>query len=91
MTSTPDMPTQWPLKVESLVKRFRSREVLKGVNLSVPSGSVLGLLGKNGAGKTTLLKSVLGLVRADAGAVTILGEDVRKLSDNAKARLGYVP
>lgn len=91
MTSTPDAPSDVALKIDGLVKRFRAREVLNGVNLSVPSGSVLGLLGKNGAGKTTLLKSVLGLVRADAGTVNILGEDVRELSDAAKARIGYVP
>jgi ABC-2 type transport system ATP-binding protein len=91
MTGTPDAPAGPALQIERLAKRYGSKSVLHGVDLSVPAGSVLGLLGKNGAGKTTLLKCVLGLARPDAGAVRLLGEDARDLSDAAKARLGYVP
>ena len=91
MTSTAEPTTAPALRIESLKKRYGSRPVLNGVNLSIPPGSVLGLLGKNGAGKTTLLKCALGLVHADGGEIRLLGEDVRELSDTAKARIGYVP
>lgn len=89
--ATPSANADAPLRVERLRKRYGSQVVLRDVNLSVPRGSVLGLLGKNGAGKTTLLKCALGLIRPDAGAATLLGEPAGSLSAEAKARLGYVP
>ena len=54
-------------------------------------GQVIGLLGCNGAGKSTLLECLLGLRELDGGAVRLYGEDVRKLSDATRARIGYVP
>jgi ABC-2 type transport system ATP-binding protein len=80
-----------PLTAEGVSKRFGRREVLRGVDLRVPAGSVCGLLGGNGAGKTTLLRCLLGLARADAGTVSLLGEPSWDLGMAAKARLGYVP
>jgi len=91
MTNTADAPASPALTIDGLCKRYGTKAVLNGIDLAVPGGSVLGLLGKNGAGKTTLLKCVLGLVRPDAGSVRLLGEDVRELSDGAKGRIGYVP
>lgn len=91
MTNTADAPIAPALTIDGLSKRYGVKSVLNGINLSVPGGSVLGLLGKNGAGKTTLLKCLLGLVRPDAGSIRLLGENVRDLSDTAKARIGYVP
>jgi ABC-2 type transport system ATP-binding protein len=78
--------------VRNLTKTFNSgKEVLRGINLQVPRGTVLGLLAKNGAGKTTLLKCMLGLLRPSNGTAMLLGEDVWNLSAAAKERLGYVP
>ena len=79
------------LRVEDLHKSFGRSQVLKGVDLLVPSGAVVGLLGANGAGKSTLLKCALGLLRGSSGSIRILDEDPWELSDQAKARLGYVP
>jgi ABC-2 type transport system ATP-binding protein len=79
------------LRVTGLIKQFRQKVVLCGVDLEVPRGSVLGLLGKNGAGKTTLIECALGLLRPDAGETSLLGEPAWTLSAAAKARLGYVP
>src|SRR5687768_11801138 len=79
------------LKLEGVTKRYRDKTVLDAADLSIPAGSVVGLLGKNGAGKTTLLKTALGLIKPDAGTATLLGEPAWSLSADAKARLGYVP
>lgn len=79
------------LRIEGVTKRYDDKPVLDGVSLSVPRGSVLGLLGKNGAGKTTLIKCALGLARPTAGAITVLGEPAHDLGAAAKARIGYVP
>ena len=87
----PADPTSPVLKLDCVVKRYRDKTVLDGADLAIPTGSVVGLLGKNGAGKTTLLKVALGLIKPDAGTATILGEDAWSLSADAKARLGYVP
>ena len=83
--------TDLPIATQSLTKRFGARTVLDGCTLSVPSGSVLGLLGGNGAGKTTLLRCILGLAKPDAGSAKILGEEAWNLSAETKSQIGYVP
>ena len=80
----PSMPPA--LSLDAVTKRYDDRPVLDSLFLSVPAGSVLGLLGKNGAGKTTLIKCALGLVRPNSGTVTLLGEPAHELSASAKAR-----
>ena len=67
----------------------RHRAALQGVGLEVARGQVLGLLGPNGAGKTTLIKILLGLVRADAGEVMLLGRPGRR--PGSRAGVGYLP
>jgi ABC-2 type transport system ATP-binding protein len=64
---------------------------LDGVSLAIPPGEFFGLLGPNGAGKTTLISIVAGLVRADAGTVSILGADVAANYRRARRLLGIVP
>jgi len=61
------------------------------VSLAIPQGEFFGLLGPNGAGKTTLISIVAGLVRADAGSVSILGADVAADYRRARRLLGIVP
>jgi ABC-2 type transport system ATP-binding protein len=80
-----------PIRSLALFKSFKRKQVLAGVDLDVPAGSVVGLLGKNGSGKTTFIKCLLGLIRANNGMAQILGEDAWSLSAAGKARLGYVP
>src|SRR5881227_1681083 len=90
----PPAPAAEPMpavQAVGLAKHYGRRAALAGVDWAVPTGSVVGLLGRNGAGKTTLLKCTLGLVRPDAGQVTVLGEPAWGLSAGAKARVGYVP
>src|SRR5258707_8175085 len=79
------------LELRGVSKSFGHKPVLKEVDLTLPAGSVLGLVGKNGAGKTTLLKCALGLQRPQRGDVRILGEPAWELSAAGKERLGYVP
>jgi ABC-2 type transport system ATP-binding protein len=79
------------IHVEDLTKSYSKTAVLQGVNLSIPQGAVVGLMGTNGAGKTTLMKCLLGLLRSDSGQATVFGFEPWDLPATAKARLGYVP
>jgi lipopolysaccharide export system ATP-binding protein len=76
------------LEAKGLRKRFGAREVVRGVDLSVGAGEIVGLLGKNGAGKTTTFRMVMGLLRPNAGSVSFRGEDVSALPMYRRARLG---
>jgi len=73
------------------VKRFGPRAVLDRVDLEVPRGQVIGLLGLNGSGKSTLIKCLLGLLRIDAGRAALLGTDSWQLAAREKSLIGYVP
>jgi ABC-2 type transport system ATP-binding protein len=77
--------------LENVIKQRGNKPVLNGVNLDVPCGSVVGLLGRNGSGKSTLLKCALGLLKPQSGQCQLLGEDSWDLSARAKGRIGYVP
>ncbi|HJV34447.1 LPS export ABC transporter ATP-binding protein [Geomonas sp.] len=81
------------LRTEGLVKGFNSRMVVKGVDLSVSSGEVIGLLGPNGAGKTTTFYMVVGLCRPDSGRVLLDDEAITGLPMYLRARRGisYLP
>jgi len=79
------------IQIDQLQKEFDGKKVLRGVDLEVPPGTVLGLLGQNGSGKSTLIKCALGLLRATDGTATLNGDDAWNLSAETKARLGYVP
>ncbi len=65
----------YAFQAEGLVKRFGKTTALAGIDLAVRTGEVHGFLGPNGAGKTTTIRILLGLVRADAGSVRLLGGD----------------
>jgi len=81
------------LEAKGLVKKYKQRTVVRDVSLSVRAGEIVGLLGPNGAGKTTSFYMVVGLVRADAGAIELDGQDITRLPMHARARLGvgYLP
>lgn len=91
MMSPMNRTTDPALRLSDLMRRRGGRVVLDRISLSVPAGSVVGLLGKNGAGKTTLIQCALGLARPDSGEAIVLGESAWDLSAAAKARLGFVP
>ena len=81
------------MAITSLKKSYGSRTVVQDVSLSVKSGEVVGLLGPNGAGKTTSFYMIVGLVRADAGVITIDGQRIEHMPIHRRSRLGlsYLP
>src|SRR5215468_10212883 len=79
------------ISVSGLVKTFGRTRALDGLDLSIDTGEVHGFLGPNGSGKTTTLRILLGLLRADAGQVTLLGGDPWRDATTLHRRLAYVP
>jgi len=81
------------LQISGLTSGYGRSSVLQGVDLDVPDGRVLGLLGRNGVGKTTLIHTVMGLVRPTGGSITLDGEELagRRSDQVARAGLALVP
>jgi lipopolysaccharide export system ATP-binding protein len=81
------------LTVNKIQKRYRQREVIREVSLTVSSGEVLGLLGPNGAGKTTLFYSIVGLITPNSGSILLNNEDITTYPMHQRSRLGlaYLP
>ena len=81
------------LMAQRLSKSYRGRRVVQDLSLDIAGGEVVGLLGPNGAGKTTAFYMIVGLVRADGGAILIDGRDITALGVDRRARLGlgYLP
>ena len=89
-----DQATSPPmLQVSDLNVYYGESHILREVDLAVPQGKMICLIGRNGVGKTTLLKTVMGLLRARSGNIKLAGESIIKLSPDQRARLGigYVP
>jgi urea transport system ATP-binding protein len=81
------------LTLRQLAVSYDGSRILRGVDLEVPARSLVCLMGRNGVGKTTTLKSIVGLVRADSGSVTLDGKplDGTKPDERARRGIGYVP
>jgi lipopolysaccharide export system ATP-binding protein len=82
------------LSTEEIAKSYGGRQVVKGVNLQIEQGEVVGLLGPNGAGKTTSFYMIVGLVRPDSGRVLADGYDISRLPMYLRARnygISYLP
>src|SRR5574344_1871687 len=78
------------LKCNDLHKKFRGKEVLKGISLELYEGDILGFIGPNGAGKTTMIKLVLGLQSITSGSVYINGYDIKQDFVRAIRRVGAI-
>jgi lipopolysaccharide export system ATP-binding protein len=81
------------LSVQDVSKRYKFREVVKGISLEITSGEVVGLLGPNGAGKTTAFYMIVGLIPSDRGRILLDGQDLTSLPMHRRAALGlgYLP
>ena len=77
------------IRIEGLVKNYEKFS-LDHINLEIPKGSIVGLVGANGAGKTTLIKCILGIIKRDAGEIYVDGEKLEEKNDNWKNQVGMV-
>ena len=85
------MDNNMVLELVDLRKSFGDKEVLKGINLKVSKGSIIGYIGPNGAGKSTTVKLILGLLKGYTGEIKVFGEEISKGNESYKKRIGYVP
>ncbi|TDJ09077.1 MAG: LPS export ABC transporter ATP-binding protein [Deltaproteobacteria bacterium] len=81
------------LSAQNLAKSFKDKKVVKDVSISLENGEVVGLLGPNGAGKTTCFYMIVGLIKADEGTISMMGEDLTTFPIHIRAQkgIGYLP
>ena len=81
------------LRADNLIKKYKSRTVVKGVSIEVSQGEIVGLLGPNGAGKTTSFYMIVGLVKPNAGTIYLDDEGITSLAMYKRAQkgIGYLP
>src|SRR5580704_10009278 len=81
------------LEIAGMTVSYEGSRILRGVTLAVPDRSLVCLMGRNGVGKTTTLKSIMGIVRTDAGTIKFDGKDLARLRPEQRARSGiaWVP
>src|ERR671929_160814 len=81
------------LSIRDLTVSLASTQVLRGVSFDVPTGAMIGLIGRNGAGKTTLMKTVMGLLKPAGGAIKLEERDLLAVPTHGRSRLGigYMP
>ncbi len=85
------MSEEIALMIQGLTKSYGKIRALRGVDLKMPRGEILGFLGPNGAGKTTTIRCLLDLIRPDSGLVRVLGLDPQADPVAVRARVGYLP
>ncbi len=81
------------ISVRGLKKKYGKREILKGININVRKGEIVGLLGPNGAGKTTTFRTILGEISPDQGEITLNGKRIthHPMWKRVKMGIGYLP
>ena len=82
--------TQMAIEARDLQLAYQRKTILNHLNLAVPEGAVLGLVGRNGAGKSTLMRCLTGLVKPTQGSCRIGGYPSQDLADEVRERLGVV-
>jgi ABC-2 type transport system ATP-binding protein len=78
------------IEARDLVKSFGGVHAVQGVSLQVSAGEAYGLVGPDGAGKTTTLRMLVGALTPDSGSAQVAGFDLRRQTEQARARLGYL-
>jgi ABC-2 type transport system ATP-binding protein len=79
------------IKITDLKKAYDTNLVLKGINLEIAAGQIVGYIGPNGAGKSTTIKILCGITSDFEGTVHVMGMDVRKDAMEVKSKIGYIP
>ena len=87
---SPNPPPPTVLEVRGLRRHFGRVPAVDGIDLTVREGEIYGFLGINGAGKTTTIRLLMGIIAAEAGTISLLGETTRRTSVAQKRRIGYV-
>lgn len=78
------------IEIKKLIKKYDKGFTLGSIDLDIPSGVIVGLIGENGAGKTTLIKSILNILKIDDGSIKMFGKDVSKFDGEVKEDVGVV-
>ena len=78
------------IEIKNLTKSFEGFVALDGISITVPDGSIYGLVGPNGSGKSTLIRNLMGIYRPDSGEILIDGSPVYENTE-VKARMAYIP
>jgi len=91
MTTIPAIEIKNLTKTYAKSKKAPAKTALKGVDLTIPRGSIFGLLGPNGAGKSTMINILAGLVNKTSGSAKICGYDIETQTRQARASIGIVP
>ncbi len=85
------MAAELAIETRHLYKTFQNTNALENVSLSVPTGSVFGLIGANGAGKSTLIQILLGIIRPSSGRCCILNHQINQDSFRIREKVAFVP
>lgn len=89
MPAPSSTPTDAAVRLSGLTTSFGTVRALYGIDLAIPAGALVGIIGGNGSGKTTLLRVLAGIVAADGGRAEVLGMDPRRARSSLRARTAY--
>lgn len=78
------------IEIKKLTKKYDENFQLGEINLTIPSGTIVGIIGENGAGKTTLIKTILNIINADSGEIKIFGKNTKQFENVIKEDIGVV-
>lgn len=78
------------IEIKDLTKNYKTITALKHIDLNIPTGKIIGLMGKNGAGKSTLLKCMLGLLRYE-GSISVFGKQINEWKHELYGRIAFIP
>jgi ABC-2 type transport system ATP-binding protein len=90
-SSSPLQDPEVALRLESLSKSYGEIKAVKGIDVTLKRGEILGLLGPNGSGKSTTMRMILGILKPDSGGVLIYGQSESAAPVELKKKIGYVP